>query len=83
MIKVIADKEIDTPKDLYPCLRGFNLPSSQETPSLIWAMLVGPNQGVWLTGEGAGQTVVRDYLEEKDKWIRAPKGFKITLMQED
>lgn len=83
MIKVFADKEIDPPKDSYPCLRGFNLASSQETPRWIWAMFMAHNQGVWLTGAGAGQIVVRDFLEEKDKWIRAPKGFKITLTQED
>lgn len=83
MIKVTADKEIDIPKDSYPCLRGFNVASSQETPRWIWAMFVGLNQGVWLTGTEAGYIVVRDYLEEKDKWIRAPKGFKITVTQED
>ena len=83
MIKVITDKETDIPKDSYPCLRGFNLASSQGTPRWIWAMFMGHNHGVWLTGNGAGHIVIRDYLDEKDKWIRAPKGFKITLTQED
>ena len=83
MIKVITDNEIDTPKDSYPCLRGFNLASSQGTPSWIWAVFTGHNHGVWLTGNGAGMPVVQDYLDEKDKWIRAPKGFKITISQED
>ena len=83
MIKVITDNEIDTPKDSYPCLRGFNLANSQGTPSWIWAMFIGPNHGAWVTGDGAGLPVVQNYLDEKDKWIRAPKGFKITLTQED
>lgn len=83
MIKVITDKEVDTPKDSYPCLRGFNLACSPGAEIWIWAMFIGPNQGVWLEGAGAGMIVVHDYLEEKDKWIRAPKGFKITLQQED
>ena len=83
MIKVIADKEIDIPKDSYPCLRGFNIDSSQEKQVWIWAMFMTPRHGVWLQGAGAGQIVIRDYLDEKDKWIRAPKGFKITLTQED
>lgn len=83
MIKVFADKEIDIPKDSYPCLRGFNLARSPEPPRWIWAMFAAPNHGVWLQGTEAGHIVVRDYLDEKDKWIRAPKGFKITLTQED
>lgn len=84
MIKVFADKEIDIPKDSYPCLRGFNLANSQGTPSWIWAMFITPRTGVWLTGgDGAGLPVVQNYLDEDDKWIRAPKGFAITLTQED
>jgi len=83
MIKIIADNGINIPKDSYPCLRGFNLASSPATPRRIWAMFAGPNQGVWLAGPEAGHIVVRDFLDEKDKWIRAPKGFAITLKQED
>ena len=83
MIKVITDNEIDTPKDSYPCLRGFNVAIPQVTDVWMWAMFVAHNQGVWLTGKGAGMIVIREYLDEKDKWIRAPKGFKITLTQED
>lgn len=83
MIKVFADKEIDIPKDSYPCLRGYNVASSQETPRWIWAMFLSPRHGVWLQGPGAVQIVIRDYLEEKDKWIRAPKGFAFTITQED
>lgn len=83
MIKVIADKEIDLPKDSYPCLRGFNIASSQGAQIWMWAMFTGHNQGVWLTGKGAGMIVIRDYLDEKDKWIRAPKGFAITISQEE
>jgi len=30
MIKVITDKEIDIPKDSYPCLRGFKITLTQE-----------------------------------------------------
>ena len=83
MIRITEDKEIDIPKDSYPCLRGFNLANSQGAQVWIWAMFVAHNQGVWLQGQGVGQIVIRDFLEEKDKWIRAPKGFKITLTQED
>jgi len=83
MIRIIADKEIDIPKDSYPCLRGFNLASSPGAQIWIWAMFAAPNHGVWLQGTEAGHIVVQDYLDEKDKWIRAPKGFKITLTQED
>jgi len=83
MIKVFADKEIDILKDSYPCLRGFNLARSQGAQIWIWAMFITPRQGVWLQGEAAGMLVPGDYLDEEDKWIRAPKGFKITLMQED
>jgi len=83
MIKVITAKEIDIPKDSYPCLRGFNLASSPGAQIWIWAMFTTPNQGAWLTGTGAGLPVVQYYLDKKDKWIRAPKGFKITLTQED
>ena len=83
MIRVVVGGEVGVLGSSYPCLRGFNLASSQGTPSWIWAMFTGHNHGVWLTGNGAGHIVIRDYLDEKDKWIRAPKGFKITISQED
>lgn len=83
MIRITADKEIDTPKDSYPCLRGFNMASSPGKQIWIWAMFITPRHGVWLQGEGAGMLVPGDHLDEKDKWVRAPKGFKITVTQED
>jgi len=36
MIKVVVGGEVGVLGGSYPCLRGFNLASSQGTPSWIW-----------------------------------------------